>query len=177
MTKANFLRNVAAAVACLAVTMMTACSGGGSSNKSAAQTGDSEKTTETKTDLQKVSKVPGSPAEFFANFGVSEADVKPSDSGGGTLELDPNNPTHGEVTYQSVKLKDIAEREMYINALLDKARSLATDGKLYTSVSTKEEFKFKEGSYAAVCQYYYEDKYVTFNVMCMDGQVKVGFWK
>jgi hypothetical protein len=44
MKKANILRNVAILFACLAVTMMTACSGG-SSNKSAAQTGDSEKTT------------------------------------------------------------------------------------------------------------------------------------
>lgn len=43
MTKAFFLRNAAIVFACLAVTMMTAC-GGGSSNKSTAQSGDSEKT-------------------------------------------------------------------------------------------------------------------------------------
>ncbi|MDR1896572.1 MAG: hypothetical protein LBR10_07270, partial [Prevotellaceae bacterium] len=83
MTKVNFLRNVATIVACLAVTMMTSC-GGGSSNKGAVQSGDSEKTTETKTEQAKISDVPGSPAEFLANFGLTEADVKPSDAGEGT---------------------------------------------------------------------------------------------
>jgi hypothetical protein len=45
MTKVNFLRNVAIMIACLAVTMMTACNSGGS-KQNAAQQGDSEKTTE-----------------------------------------------------------------------------------------------------------------------------------
>jgi hypothetical protein len=43
MIKVNFLRNVATIAACLAVVMMTSC-GGGSSNKGAAQSSDSEKT-------------------------------------------------------------------------------------------------------------------------------------
>jgi plasmid stabilization system protein ParE len=170
MTKTNFLRNVAAIAVCLAA--MTACNSGG--KKDAAQTSSEEPVAEVQT---VETAIAATPAEFLSRFGVAEADVKPSDANDGTLELAPNDPNHGEIVYKSAKLKDVAEREKYINALLDKARSLATDGKLYTSVSTKEEFQFKEGSYAAVCQYYYEDKYVTFNVMCMDGQVKVGFWK
>jgi hypothetical protein len=43
MTKVNFLRNVVIVFACLAVIVMTACSGGGS-KQNAAQSGDSEKT-------------------------------------------------------------------------------------------------------------------------------------
>jgi hypothetical protein len=61
--------------------------------------------------------------------------------------------------------------------VLDKTRSLATDGKLYTSVSTKEEFQFKQGLSGAVFQYYYGSGYVTFNILCMDGKLTVGLWK
>jgi hypothetical protein len=176
MIKTNFLRNVATITACLAVTMMASC-GGGSSNKSATQTSDSEKTTETKTEQAKISDVPTTPAEFLSKFGLSEADVKPSDAGEGTLEVAPNDPNHGQVVYKSANLKDGATREKFINTVLDKTRSLATDGKLYTNISTKEEFQFKQGSFGVVFQYNYGSGYVTFNLLCMDGKLTVGLWK
>ena len=173
MKSVNFKISVIAS----AIVMFALTSCGGGSKQHAAQQSDSENTAETKTEQAKISKVPSTPANFFTSFGLTEADVKPSDAGDGTLELDPNNPTHGEVVYKSTSLKDGAAREKFINTVLEKIRSLATDGKLYTSVSTKEEFQFKKSSYAAVCQYYYETGYVTFNILCMDGKLTVGLWK
>ncbi|GHU59952.1 hypothetical protein FACS189411_17270 [Bacteroidia bacterium] len=171
MKKINFKNSV---IALTIGIFAVSCNSGGSKQNGVAQQSDSEKTAETKTEQ---AKVPGTPTDFFANFGLTEADVKPSDAGEGTLEVAPNDPNHGEVVYKSASLKDGVAREKYIKAMLDKARSLATDGKLYTSVSTKEEFWFKQGSSGAVFQYNYGSGYVTFNILCMDGQLTVGLWK
>ena len=93
MTKANFLRNVAAIVACLAVIMMTACSGGGSKKtaEDAAKDALGELSKEAKNEFEK--REVKSAAEWVDNELTRQA-PKPA---GTITKVTPRNDDDGNL--------------------------------------------------------------------------------
>jgi hypothetical protein len=93
----------------------------------------------------------------------------PEGATGGTLTLNPNNSYIGEIEYTIENAHpanglDKTIKTALYEKVMEKCRTLATDGKIYNNVSSKKEYVWNGTSYGMVFQYLYNSGYVTFSI-------------
>lgn len=115
-------------------------SGGGTTDSGTQQTdpGTSQQGGENEDGKIDTSTVSG----FFASYGLTEADIKPTGVGEGTIKANEYIESQAEVTY-SAEL-DLASAIEWRDMLMSATKAAADDGKIYADVSTGKEYPTPE---------------------------------
>ena len=140
MKKVNFtMRNVVAIAIFLAATMSVSCGGGGANKQQQSATTETAKTEQATpakdVDLRTV-------AGFLSQFGLTESDIKPEGAGEGSIgRFNPRN-TEATLTWNIGQNATLEQENKWIQKVVDKTKSLATDRKLLVERSDTQEFVF-----------------------------------
>ncbi len=108
---------------------------------------------------------------FLSQFGLTEADVKPEGAGEGSHTTEREGK-RGRVSWMAEDATAEVKDE-WIQAIVEKTKALATDGKLYADSYFEDEFSFTSITDAGTGRigwlYYYSDSEVDITCEVLDG--------
>ncbi len=110
---------------------------------------------------------------FLSQFGLTEADVKPEGAGEGSHKTEREGK-RGRVSW-IVEDATAEVKDQWIQAIVEKTKTLATDGKIYVDSYFEDEFSFTSiadtGTSTIVWMYHYSDSDVDIKCEILDGGI------